>query len=44
MIVEKKVKKSKWWREAYDTVLFVQATPDEELMRRVQDVCDKEKM
>ena len=42
--VEKKVKKSKWWGESYDTVLFVQATPNEVLRRRVQDVCDKEKM
>ena len=28
--VEKKLKKSKWWGEAYDTILFVQATPDGE--------------
>ena len=42
--VGKKVKERKWWGNAYDTVMFVQATPRELLRKKVQEVCDREGM
>ena len=42
--VGKKVKECKWWGKAHDTVMFVQATPNELLRKKVQEVCDREGM